>query len=219
MTKQNAYIITDDIFMDSLHIICKNFKDIPYAIVGGGAVQVYVTYAAIKNGKFDSIKEINGLPFILRKTGDIDLSFHFDFTEIVKRFNLIITNAAGNYRFHSFTKRFVIQHKNDRFNLNYQTEPEDLKGIPSYYEDIIRTAILVDLPCKNEILKLKIAKPEYLIASKLTRSRPKDQIDISLILKSAEIDNYPFDSEEVRSILKSVGKGDNYDILMELMSG
>jgi len=218
MTKQNAYIITDDIFMDSLNIICKYFSDIPYAIVGGGAVQIYVAYAAIKNGQFGSIKEINGLPFILRKTGDIDISFYYDFTEIVKKFNLIIANAAGSYRFHSFTKRFVIQHKNKQFNLNYQTEPDDLKEIPTYYEDIIHTAISLELPYKDEILKLKIAKPEYLVVSKLTRSRPKDQVDISLILKSAEMDDYSFDSEEVRSILKSVGKGEDYDILMELMS-
>lgn len=149
MTKQNAYIITDDIFMDSLNIICKNFTDIPYAIVGGGAVQVYVVYAAIKNGQSGSVKDINGLPFILRKTGDIDLSFDCDFTELVKKFNMIIANTTGNYRFRSFTKRFVIQHKNDRFNLNYQTEPEDLKEIPSYYEDIIRTAVSVELPYKK----------------------------------------------------------------------
>jgi len=218
MTKQNAYIISDDIFMDSLNIICKNFSDIPYAIVGGGAVQVYVASVAVKNGQLNSVREIQGLPFILGKTGNIDLAFQYEDTELVKKFNLIIADTAGNYRFHNFTKRFVIQHKTQRFNLNYQTEPEDLKGISSYYEDIIATALSVELPYKADRLQLKIARPEYLIASKLTRGRPKDQVDISLILKSAEMDDYPFDSEEVRSILKSVDKADKYDILMDLMS-
>ncbi|MDM8526308.1 hypothetical protein QUF80_23260 [Desulfococcaceae bacterium HSG8] len=217
MTKQNAYIITDDIFMDSLNIISKNFSEIPYAIVGGGAVQVYVTYAAIKSGNFGSVREINGLSFILRKTGDIDISFQYDPTELVKKFNLIIAETKGFYKFHSFSKRFVIQHKTHRFNLNYQTEPGDLKGIPSYYEDIITTAMSLELPYKTDMLQLKIARPEYLVVSKLTRGKPKDQIDISLILKSAEADKYPFDSEEVRSILKSVNKADRYDILAELM--
>lgn len=199
-------------------IYYKSFSEIPYTLVGGGAVQVYVCAAAIKQGGVSSVKEIQGLPFILRKTGDIDLSFQYDDTEIVKKFNLIIADTAGNYRFHNFTKRFVIQHKTQRFNLNYQTEPDDLKENSSYYEDIIRTALSVELPYKADRLQLKIARPEYLIASKLTRGRPKDQVDISLILKSAEMDDYPFDSEEVRSILKSVDKADSYDILMEFMS-
>lgn len=218
MIKQNAYIITDDIFMDSLNIIYKNFHDIPYAIVGGGAVQIYVTSVAFKDGQFNSINTVNGLQFILRKTGDINLSFLYDPGELVKKFNQIISDAAfGSYTCHSFAKRFVIQHKTRRFNLNYQTEPDDLKGIPAYYEDIIRTAISVELPYKTDILRLKIAKPEYLVVSKLTRGIPKDQVDISLILKAVEIDSYPFDAEEVRSILKSVNKADRYDILMGLM--
>jgi|GEM_PF-6195008 len=65
MTKQNAYIISDDIFMDALNLICKNFSEIPYTLVGGGAVQVYVASAAIKQGAFSSVKKIQGLPFIL----------------------------------------------------------------------------------------------------------------------------------------------------------
>ncbi|MGE0083998.1 MAG: hypothetical protein AB7S75_06205 [Desulfococcaceae bacterium] len=217
MKKQNTYIITDDIFMDSLEIIHENFSDIPYAIVGGGAVQIYVSSVAVQNARLGSIKEINGLSFILRRTGDIDLSFSYDSAELIKKFNVIISHASGFYTFHSFTKRFVLQQGSQRFNLNYQTDPEDLKGIPAYYHDIIDTAICVELPYKDRILQLKIARPEYLVISKLTRARPKDQIDIALILKSAEISGYPFDSEEVRSVLKSADAGDKYDILAELM--
>ncbi|MDM8536358.1 hypothetical protein QUF70_06360 [Desulfobacterales bacterium HSG17] len=217
MKKQNAYTITDDIFLDTLEIISLHLNDIPYAIVGGGAVQVYVGSIAVKHSGLNSIKEINGLSFIFRKTGDIDMSFCYDSAKLVKKFNLIISQSDSPYTFHSFTKRFVIQDKIRRFNLNYQTEPVDLKGISEYYDDIIATAIVVKLPFKKSMLNLKIAKPEYIIASKLTRIKPKDQVDISMILKAMEIDDYPFDSEEVRAILKSVNKADKYDILAELM--
>lgn len=203
--------------MDALEIIHNNFQNIPYAIVGGGAVQVYVSSIALKDACLNSVKDINGLAFILRKTGDIDLSFNYDSTELIKKFNLIIEHTAGSYTFHSFTKRFVIQAGKRRFNLNYQLEPADLKGIPSYYYDIIDTAITVEFPYKHTILNLKIARPEYLIVSKLTRTKPKDQVDITLMLKAMELDNYPFDSEEVRSILKSINKEENYDILVELI--
>ncbi len=217
MKKQNAYTIRDEIFMDALRIIHDYFSDIPYAIVGGGAVQVYVASTAIQEAQLKSVQDINGLSFVLRKTGDVDLSFHFDVIELVQNFNLIIAQATGKYTFHSFTKRFVLQDGNRRFNLNYQTEPDDLKGIPAYYYDIIQTAIRVELPYKNETLLLKLARPEYLIVSKLTRVKPKDQIDIALLLKAIEFNDYPFDSEEVRSILKSIDKLENYDILVELM--
>ncbi len=217
MRKQNVYTIKDEIFMDALNIIHNNFKDIPYAIVGGGAVQVYASSVTIKHGNLNSIKDINGLSFFLRKTGDIDLSFNYESTDIIEKFNLIIKHSTGDYIFHNFTKRFVIQNGTHRLNLNYQLNPEDLKGISSYYNDIINTAINIELPYKDQIINIKIARPEYLITSKLTRVKPKDQLDILLLLKTMEMDNYPFDSEEVRSILKSINKEDNYNILLELM--
>jgi len=216
MQKQNAYTIQDEIFLDALEIIHTNFDEIPYAIVGGGAVQAYSTSVTIKTTGLNSVKEVNGLSLILRKTGDIDLSFNGDAAELSKKFNLIIERTSGVYCFHSFYKRFVIQEGLRRFNLNYQTEPDDLKGIASYYFDIIQTAMRIKLPYKNKIITVKIARPEYLIVSKLTRAKPKDQVDIMLLLKTMEADNYPFDSEEVRSILKSVNKPEKYDILAEL---
>ncbi len=217
MKKQNAYTIVDEIFMDTLNIISQYFKDIPYAIVGGGAVQIYVASVAAKENHANSIRDIQNLSFMLRRTGDIDLSFQYDLTELTKTFNLIIKDISGYYRFHSFDKRFVIQQGHQRLNLNYQTEHSDLKGISPYYDDIIQTAITVDLPYKSRDIGIKIATPEYLIASKLTRIKPKDQADIVILLKAMEKDGYPFDSEEVRAILKSVQKQDNYMILAELM--
>ncbi|MCP4351392.1 MAG: hypothetical protein GY795_38490 [Desulfobacterales bacterium] len=217
MKKQNAYTIKDEIFLDALEIIHNNFNEIPYAIVGGGAVQVYAASVSIKNAGLKSVKDINGLSLILRRTGDIDLSFNYDVAKLTEKLNFIIEKCSGVYTFHNFAKRFVIQDKNRRFNLNYQTEPEDMKGIPSYYHDIIHTSIAVDLPYKNKNLHIRIARPEYLVISKLTRIKPKDQVDILLLLKASEMDNYPFDTEEVRSVLKSVNQEDNYSILAELM--
>lgn len=217
MKKQNAYTIKDEVFLDALKLIYDHFQDVPYAIVSGGAVQVYVASVAMQAAGLDSVKAINGLSFVLRRTGDIDLSFQHDATDLIKKFNLIIHEAFGTYTFHSYTKRFVMQDGKRRLNLNYQLEPKDLKDIPSYYYDIIQSAISIELPYKQERLHLKLARPEYLIVSKLTRVKPKDQIDIVLLLKAMELDEYPFDSEEVRSILKSIDKQENYDILVELM--
>ncbi|MDM8515636.1 hypothetical protein QUF76_05505 [Desulfobacterales bacterium HSG16] len=217
MKKQNAYTIADEIFMDALKVIDNNFKDIQYAIVGGGAVQVYVSSVTMKHAGLKAVNEINGLSLMLRRTGDIDLSFDSDLAGILKLFNVIIAQKAKKYLYHSFEKRFVMQNGMCRFNLNYQTEPEDLKDISSYYHDIIHSAISVPLNDKNRVLNLKLARPEYLVVSKLTRIKPKDQVDIALLLKAAELDGYPFDTEEVRSILKSVKKEEGYDILLELM--
>ncbi len=203
--------------MDALEIIQEHFNEIPYAIVGGGAVQIYATFATIKDTGINSVNKLNGLSLVLRKTGDIDLSFDSSPASIIKILNIIMEQTHYTYSFHNFTKRFVLQDGPKRLNLNYQLEPEDLKGISSYYKHIIKTAIPIDLPYKNKEIYIKIAKPEYLITSKLTRANPKDQADIALLLKSMEIVDYPFDSEEVRSILKSVNKGDQYHILSELM--
>jgi len=217
MKKQNVYTIQDDLFLDALKIISDHFGEIPYAIVGGGAVQIYVASIAVRQAQLRSVKDINGLALILRRTGDIDLSFHSELTPLLQKFNLIIAEATGGYSFHNFAKRFVLQAGSRRFNLNYQTEPEDLKGIPAYYYDIITSALTIELPYQNTVIPLKIARPEYLIVSKLTRIKPKDQVDIVLLLNAMEADGYPFDSEEIRSILKSVGQPHHYDILIELM--
>ncbi len=217
MKKQNAYNIHDDIFLDALELIHDHFQSDPYAVVGGGAVQVYVSAVAVKKYGLKSIKALNGMSFALRRTGDIDLSFNIDDSQLVQTFNSIPRNPPGSYTFHNFAKRFILQDGPRRFNLNYQTQPEDLKGIPAYYQDIIDTALAVEIPHKGRPLRINIAKPEYLITSKLTRIKPKDQVDIMLLLNAMEWDQYPFDAEEVRSVLKSVNKGDNYDILVELM--
>lgn len=217
MKKYNVYTIQDDIFMDALLLIHENFYDIPYALVGGGAVQVYLSSVVIKREKISSIKEINGLSYVLRKTGDIDMSFNYETSALVEKFNLIINDSSLPYTFHNFIKRFVLQEGARRFNINYQIEPSDLKGISSYYYDIINSVVTVELPYRNKKLSVKIARPEYLIASKLTRIKPKDQVDIVVLLKAMESENYMFDSEEVRSILKSIGKDENYDILKDLM--
>ncbi len=216
MQKQNAYTIQDEIFLDALELIHANFDKIPYAIVGGGAVQVYSASVTIKTTGLASVGEINGLSLILRKTGVIDLSFNQDSAQLSKHFNLIMERSTGVYTFHNFIKRFVIQQERLRFNLNYQTKPDDLKGIASYYYNIINTAIPIELPYKNKTLSLKIARPEYLIISKLTRAKPKDQLDIMLLLKTMQADHYPFDSEEVRSVLKAVNQSEKYDLLVEL---
>lgn len=217
MKKQNVYTVRDEIFTDTLEIIYKYFNEIPYAIVGGGAIQIYASFAAMKGANLNSVKDLNGLSLSLRKTGGIDLSFDCDSTELIKKLNLIIEQTSGIYTFQSFSKRFVIQDGTRRLNLNYQINPDDLKGISTYYNDIIHTAITIEFPYKSKKIYLKIARPEYLIVSKLTRNKPKDQADIVLLLKSMEMENYPFDSEEVRSILKSVNKEDKYNVLLELM--
>ncbi len=217
MKKQNAYTIHDDIFLDALELINDHFQSIHYAIVGGGAVQVYVSAVAVKKYGLNSVKALNGMSLALRRTGDIDLSFNLDDSQLIQTFNFILQNPSGPYSFHNFAKRFILQDGPRRFNLNYQTRPEDLKGIPAYYQDIIDTALTVEIPHKQRLLRIKTAKPEYLITSKLTRIKPKDQVDIMLLLNAMEWDQYPFDAEEVRSVLKSVNKGDHYDILVELM--
>ncbi len=217
MRKQNAYTIQDDIFMDALALLEAHFQGIPHAIVGGAAVQIYVAAVVIKTGQANSVNALNGLSFALRRTGDIDVSFDGDPAALVSAFNLVIAQAAPPYALHSFPKRFIIQDGARRLNINYQIESADLKGIPAYYHDIIHTAVTVTLPHQHRLLSLKLAKPEYLIASKLTRVKPKDQIDMMLLLKAMESAQYPFDAEEVRSILKSVDKGEQYDILAELM--
>jgi len=102
MLKQNAYTIQDEFYLDALEIIHSNIHETSYAIVGGGAVQAYSSSMTIKTTGLNSVKDINGLPLILRKTGDIDLLFKDDATDLSEKFNLIIERVTGIYTFHSF---------------------------------------------------------------------------------------------------------------------
>jgi hypothetical protein len=107
--KQNAYTINDDFFMDLLALIHEYFSLTLYAVVGGAAVQVYASSVAVKAYGVHSVKNINGLAFMLRKTGDIDLYFNRDITELTKTFQLIMQQSLSDYTYLNYIKRFVIQ--------------------------------------------------------------------------------------------------------------
>jgi hypothetical protein len=217
MPKQNAYTIQDDIFLDTLQLIAEHFQQIPHALVGSGATQIYAAFAALKSTRGKSVKDFPGFALSLRKIGGLEVLFDDHAAELDAKFQQFTAQTGAAYSYQHFTKRFVSQQEQRRFNLNYCLAPEDLPEISAYYDDIVHTALTVDIPGPNRVLQLKIGCPEYLIVAGLLRAKPRDLLDMGLLLRAVDAEKYPFDAEEVRSILESVNKEERYDILAELM--
>lgn len=210
--KRANYTIKDPFYFEAIRAISEviDRNGIPYAIVGGTAYQIKM--ASIIGGNIGD----GNLDLVLRNTGDIDLTTDSDLGTMVRVFNemvisnphLCINNTPG--------KTVEVKKGRNNVYMHYQTEASDLKGLTDHYLRIIETAERVRISLRNGTIDVSIPKFEYLLASKLTRLAPKDQVDVYNLLNIAYKKDCQPDLEEVRQILKSIGKLENFDYIEQI---
>jgi len=216
MGKVSEYTILDDSFYETLSSFAEELdrNKIQYALVGGAAVQSKIASVLSKNGKM-SLNDIGGLDFLVRKTGDLDIALdNISDERLVELFNSYNALNPPNKHLHPVTNKSLRTRKD--ININLETCPEDFKGLPKSYSDIVYTSEPIVLRKGNNYAHISIAKPEYLVASKLTRLAEKDRIDIYNLIKTMHGNKEKFGFEEVKNILKANAKEDRIDFLKEI---
>ncbi|MDP3698022.1 MAG: hypothetical protein Q8R47_00395 [Nanoarchaeota archaeon] len=224
---KNNYTLGDWGYFKLLQLVAEglDFQGINYALVGGGAVQARVIEAF---NKYEKITAPNVPELLLRKTKDFDITTHSTEGELVLFLNLLqLENEPLSIR-PKQPRRVNIFYSGRNFApvsvvLNYQIGPQDFSGLgEQFYNECLNTAEDLYLRYNNEEVRVRVATPECIIASKLTRSSPKDIVDISGLLRvlaryesrSAK----PFNYELVKQYLKEAGKEHCFQNLDEIMT-
>mgnify|MGYP001591437539 CR=1 FL=1 len=173
MAKDN-YNLRDWGYFKLLQLLSEglDFQEIDYALVGGGAVQARIAHAfnAYENMTAPEIPEP-----MLRRTKDFDITTHSSEGELATFLNhLQLENEPLTIR-PKQPRRVVLTITGRNAApasvvLNYQTGPRDFSGLSdSFYDECLRTAEDLYLEYNNEGLMVRVATPECIIASKLTR--------------------------------------------------
>ena len=197
-----SYNILNKNYFNALKIVCAELqrKGIEYAVVGGAAAQILIADAVgWKSSSLDGR---------LRKTRDIDLSLKVDSDfNPISFFNSLC--AEENRPGYAVIKDVKI---------NYITEAAQFKGLESFFTSFIEGALEIQHPKSKDIM-FRTEKPEDLIITKLTRkskAKAKDSFDLISLLKAYDAANKKIDGEEIRSMLKQLGKEELFSEYLEM---
>ncbi|MHA1866261.1 MAG: hypothetical protein ACTSWZ_07130 [Candidatus Heimdallarchaeaceae archaeon] len=221
------YTLKDRGYFEILKIVSEEFsrQKIRYALVGGAGVQARIADILSKAQETD-VSNVQGLENLLRGTKDLDITSNASEEDFIKYFNEVqalnpaINISSGGVR----SKKFSLKGRRGKelvaICLNYQTGPQDLSGLDeSFYNECIQTSEILNLNYGNKEIGVSVAKPEYLVASKLTRSDTKDIWDIGALLRT--IKQNPsvareFNPDKVKELLERANRGEIYGRLDEI---
>ncbi|MAG45719.1 MAG: hypothetical protein CMH63_03035 [Nanoarchaeota archaeon] len=213
------YTLKDRDYFDSYRVLTDelNRKGFDYAVVGGSGIQATISDLFCKN-QGTNIKDATGLEHLLRKTKDIDLTSTNSEYEFVEMFNeLQALNPEISVDYINEKSRKLKINGTPVF-INYQTGPADFRGLSDkFYNDCVGESEKLNLSYKNSKADVYVAKPEFLVASKLTRNDPKDIWDITSLLRTVE--NYStekFDRNKLKGYLEESGKGSYFGRFVEI---
>jgi len=205
-----GYTFLDREFYDAagiLHFTLKE-QDVRYALVGGAGVQARIASALTADGT-KPLKDVKGLPLLLRPTSDLDIAtLNADQVKMLRAGQSINDRLKFGFDARERHLKFGVRGNKGPLFVKYELGPEDFKGLPSSYNSIVESAEPVTLRYHKTPIEINVARPEHLVASKLTRGDHKDTIDIANLLKVLHSTEKKFDAQEVRAILKDNDKGE-----------
>lgn len=213
MAKIGHSTLLNEEYMRVLERVSGAFSNhnIPYAVVGGSGVQVTIAGVLTGNGKASVAERKYELQWVLRPTDDIDLATKSDKFNIGTALQeLSISDPSIDVPLPYSTTPIVDVKRKDgaikHIHLNIQTEQEEFKGLTPHYEEVIETAqpVMLRYNAHTEPFKTYVALPELLIASKLTRSKTKDIVDITNLFRIMGQKN--INRDRIRDILYQCDK-------------
>jgi len=191
-------------------------ENIPYAIVGGVATQLHIARLLSNNGQEDYMKH-QGLPYLLRTTGDIDMATHSDDVTMVSFFNRM-NDTIPHLTINNQVRHAGITSEGIRIFANYQTDKSQTTGLENLYDAVINSAQPIRLRRGKQEITATVIKPEFLVATKVLRSKSKDSVDLHNLLQTMENQGEELDIEEVRAALKASGHEDKYERLQSALN-
>jgi len=214
--KQRKYKITDEEYFWALGEVCDNFDEngIDNVLVGGVATQLYV--ASLICGENTNLNE-SGVEKILRSTDDYDICTsngnHGQTRAVLNSLSYEVETEDNIYQIsleRDGAKKPILNvdsatapEGGHRIMLNISYDGSDHRVLaPCHYEDTVATGRKVELAMNDNLkISVNIARPEYIIASKLTRFNDRDKYDIELILDTAERCGESIDFDLIKKIL------------------
>jgi len=190
---QGKFTIVTKEYRQALHLLSVAFRerDIDYAIIGGGAVQLHI----------GSVVDAIELEKHLRRTGDIDVAVNADLSEMVEMFNELALShkRVSNLAFGTAIINGVY--------ISYFV-PRELKGFENYHDLVLRESSPIEIKIRNTPLKVQVENPEMIVAAKLTGDlKLKDVFDIKQ-LYSILNPRGKFNEKKLLELLQQFGRED-----------
>ncbi len=226
--RQNNYNLRDWGYFKLLQMIAEGMDhlDINYALVGGGAIQAQIVNVF---NNYENVTAPDVSELLLRKTKDFDITTRSNEVDLIHFLNMVqLENEPLSIR-PKQPRRVNMTYRGRRGTepisvmLNYQIGVQDFSGLgEEFYNDCLDTAEDLYLNYNNEDMRVRVATPECIVASKLTRASPKDIVDISMLLKVLTSNKSkgvrPFNYDLVKSYLKEAGKEYCYETLATIVA-
>lgn len=209
---KGGFTIRNENFFRALQVLSQELYEqgIPYAVVGGTAVQVRLANLVSKNGE-ENFNRCPSMDILLRKTGDIDLATDSTLEDMVTFFNMLQAQTPDVSVRSSVEYHAGMCVGGESVAVNYQVSPEQFKGLTTHYKEIINTAVPRTIRRGRNQATVYVPSDNYLLASKIIRGKEKDKIDAVNLIKAIKSAGKEPPLEQARSILKSVGRENKFD--------
>ena len=234
MAKRFLYTLGNEEFAFLANRIGEKLKDtgIPYNFVGGTAVQAHILHRLTQkyhtNVKSLAENKHIRLQDYIRPTDDIDLALLFPdnaqnpalVSSVLRKFydgldGVFLSHDEKHLFEYQFARRgerrpvlkvTVDDHNPEDIALNISQQSRHLRsfGIRFYEEFISQGKNLVIPYTPSYELKLKVCKPEHILATKISQFRAKDTMDIHNLVTVMQDAGEIIDTEELRKILLPV---------------
>lgn len=234
MTKRFLYDLGNEEFAFLVNRIGEKLKStgIPYNFVGGTAVQAHILHRLTQryNTDIKSLAENKHIRFqdYVRSTDDIDLALlfpdnaqnHTFVSDMLRKFydgldGVFLSHDEKHLFEYKFARRgerrpvlnvIVDDNPAEDLALNISQQSRHLRsfGIRFYEEFISQGKDLVIPYTPDYNLKLRVCKPEHILATKISQFRAKDTMDIHNLVKVMQESGETIDTEELRKILLPV---------------
>jgi hypothetical protein len=205
-------------------------QEVPHIIVGGTAVQAHMLLNLCKKHNC-TIEELVlrddiRLQDYIRATDDVDMAWKLpkgkDLSEssrqvlsILDSFSGEILSPSENHLIKYTQTRRGIKRPKYRIEINGRSTEEDVIALnisrtssdlqkldSKLYERFIQERKKISIPfCSGYDLKLSVVKPEYLIATKISNSRPKDTMDLQNLASIFQERGIKIDKDAIHRIL------------------
>lgn|GEM_PF-5958069 len=209
MVKERKYTIKNKQYFYALSAFFSelNAQQIAGCLVGGTAVQVRVAKAK-SNSNDIAIDSLN-LDGLLRETDDIDVCL-LDSARSLDLNKLEREEERGEEVYQLILKRNGVKkpilevHSLDdccEIKLNISYCKDDANALKDYYAEMILSAEPLVLKNNGIAASISVARPEYIIASKLVRHNERDVQDIKKLCQLEK----GIDFDKIKRMLKKEG--------------
>lgn len=229
--KRALYSLADEEFAFLVDRVGEELRkrEIPHIFVGGTAIQAHLLDRFVEKYGLDIASLASGeqlrLQDYLRCTDDVDLALQFardatDEKEVARRITDLCSAVGGeilskteNNIFEYGIERKGIKRpifsvsvdgeRKERIALNISRKSSDLRNLESrFYNEFIENGQELTVPYAPGFnLRVRVPKPEHVLATKISHFRAKDTMDMQNLVALMRATGEEVDLEEIKRIL------------------